>query len=150
MEKMQKVYPEQERIVLDLKSFFKKNAFFYCIDMAFLFGSWVRGYPRGDSDADVAIVFSKEILKEDRFFSLITEISYRLEEELRREVNAIAILEDFPHPLLYYNAIIEGIVLFVKDKDKLLYLKLRGISAMEDFRIFAVQWQKNIAENLIM
>lgn len=66
-----------------------------------------------------------------------------------REVNIIPIHRDFPHPMLYYNAIILGRPLYIKGKDKFLQLKLESIYQMEDFQIFALPWQRKVAQDII-
>jgi len=82
-------------------------------------------------------------------FQLITQISYELSKDLGREVNIIPIYSDFPHPVLYYNAIILGIPLYIKDKDKFIQLKLESIYQMEDFQIFGITWQRKVAQDTI-
>jgi len=133
-----------EEIILRLKSFFKKKSSSYGVDMAFLYGSWVSGYPHNASDIDLAIVFPSSIGQE-KFFPLITDISYELSRDLSREVNIIPIYEDFRKPMLYYNAIVLGNPLFIKDEKRYLDLKISAIFQMEDFRIFGIPWQLEIA-----
>ena len=43
-----------------LKAFFEESASVYNIEIAFLYGSWARGFPKSSSDVDIAIVFSEE------------------------------------------------------------------------------------------
>ena len=117
--------------------------------MIFLYGSWAGGYPRCHSDVDLAILFSQEVDNEDEIFPLITNISYELQEDLGKEVNIISIFRDFRHPMLYYNAIILGIPLFIKDYDGFLSLKLEAIYQMEDFQIFGTYWQRQMAWRLM-
>jgi len=50
----------KREILTLLKSFFEESASAYKIEMAFLYGSWARGFPKSSSDVDVAIVFSEE------------------------------------------------------------------------------------------
>lgn len=147
MEKSLKI--QKEKIILKLKDYFKQKASGYRIEMAFLYGSWARGYPHHDSDLDLALLFSSQIKTEESLFALITQISYELSKDLGREVNIIPVYGDFPHPMLYYNAIILGRPLYIKDKDKLLQLKLESIYQMEDFQIFGVTWQRKVAQDII-
>jgi uncharacterized protein (DUF697 family) len=51
--------------------------------------------------------------------------------------------------MLYYNAIILGSPLYIKDKDKFIQLKLKSIYQMEDFQIFGVTWQRKVAQDII-
>jgi len=147
MEKSLKI--QKEKITLKLKDYFKQEALGYHIEMAFLYGSWARGYPHYDSDLDLALLFSSPIKTEESLFALITQISYELSKDLGREVNIIPIYGDFPHPMLYYNAIILGEPLYIKDKDKFWQLKLESIYQMEDFQIFALPWQRKVAQDII-
>lgn len=147
MEKSLKI--QKEKIILKLENYFKQKASGYHIEVVFLYGSWARGYPHNDSDLDLALLFSSQIRSEESFFKLITEISYELSKDLGREVNIIPIYRDFPHPMLYYNAIILGSPLYIKDKDKFMQLKLESIYQMEDFQIFGVAWQRKVAQDII-
>ena len=147
MEKFLKI--QKEKIILKLNVYFKQKASGYHIEMAFLYGSWAKGYPHHDSDLDLALLFSSQIRSEEYIFQLITQISYELSKDLGREVNIIPIYSDFPHPMLYYNAIILGIPLYVKDEDKFIQLKLESIYQMEDFQIFGITWQRKVAQDTI-
>jgi predicted nucleotidyltransferase len=140
---------EREKIILNLKNFFEEKASYYKLELVFLYGSWVRGYPKKESDIDLAILFSPEIIEDTQRFLIITDISYHLQEKLKRDVNIIAILEEFTNPFLYYNVIIFGVPIFIKDYNRLLSLKLEALFTMEDFKNFAVKWQRKIADNLI-
>lgn len=71
----------KRRIDFEFEKFFSENYIKYYIDIAFLYGSWAGGYPRKDSDIDLAVVFSKDIEEEQEKFFLITDISYDLEKK---------------------------------------------------------------------
>lgn len=131
----------KKRIIDHLKKFFRGNAEQYGIEMAFLYGSWARGFPRQDSDIDVAILFSQEISTEEEIFKRITDISLLLSGDLRSEVNVIPLSLDFGRPMLYYNAIVSGIPLFFRDFSRYVDLKNEVIFQMEDFTIFGRDWQ---------
>ena len=140
---------EKKRIILKLEDFFRKNALQYRINVALLYGSWAAGHPHEESDIDLGILFSRKIVDQDKMFHAITDVSYKLEKELNREVNVISISRDFPQPMLYYNVITSGIPLFIKNYDEFLDLRLNAVCQMEDFRIFGIAWQRRIAEKLI-
>jgi len=137
----------RREIIDHLKGFFRKNSERYGIEMAFLYGSWARGSPRQDSDIDVAILFSKEISTEEEIFERITDISLLLSSDLRSEVNIIPISLDFGKPMLYYNAIVSGIPMFLKDFNRYVDLKNEAIFQMEDFNIFGRDWQLAVAKS---
>ena len=142
-------FNSKEKIISKLKDFFRDNYSRYSANIAFLYGSWSGGYPHKNSDIDLAILFSERISSQEHIFSLITDISYELEKILHKEVNIIPIYEDFRRPMLYYNAIVSGIPVFIKDKGEFINLKIEALSQMEDFSIFGVPWQLEIAERLI-
>jgi len=135
----------REEIVKRLRNYFDKNGSLYGLEMVFLYGSWAKGFPRYDSDIDIAILCSEEPLSDDESFKIITNISLSLSEELSREVNVIQIYEDFRKPMLYYNAIILGLPVFIREPYKYTRIKNEAISQMEDFSIFGIDWQYEVA-----
>jgi len=138
----------KETILSTLKEYFHKKADLYKIDMAFLYGSWAYGFPREDSDVDMAILFQEGIEREDRF-DKVTTISLELTEILRKEVSVLSIEEEFPKPVLYYNAIVRGIGVFLRDFTRYVDLKLSAIREMEDFSIFGIPWQEEIVRKRV-
>ena len=140
---------EKEKIVLLLKKYFKKKSSMYHIEIAFLYGSWSRGLPHKDSDIDLALLFSEPAENEDIIFESINNISFDLSIKTGKEVNTIDIKDDFPYPMLYYNAIIFGIPIYVKNNDLLISLRLEAIRQMEDFKIFGIPWQQEVAQKLL-
>ena len=135
----------KEEMVSELRKYFFGKAQDYGLEMAFLYGSWARGFPKEDSDVDIAVFFSKENGPEDEFFRQINDISPILEKELGRQVNIIVIRPDFDKPMLYYNAIALGIPVYIRDKAKYLAVRNEAIHQMEDFSIFGPEWQLSIA-----
>jgi predicted nucleotidyltransferase len=129
-----------------LKTFFKESASAYKIEIAFLYGSWARGFPKSFSDVDVAIVFSEEPSTEDEAFTTITDISLILRKKLKLDVNVIPIYSDFRRPMLYYNAIVLGIPVFIGNQDRYVFLRNQAIFQMEDFTLFGTKWQLEIAK----
>ena len=136
----------KREILTLLKSFFEESASAYKIEMAFLYGSWARGFPKSSSDVDVAIVFSEEPGTEDEAFTIITDISLVLGKKLRLDVNVIPIYSDFRKPMLYYNAIVLGIPVFIGNQDRYIFLRNQAIFQMEDFTLFGTNWQLEIAK----
>jgi len=129
-----------------LKTFFEETASVYKIEMAFLYGSWARGFPKSFSDVDVAIVFLEEPGTEDEAFTIITDISLVLGKKLKSDVNVIPIHSDFRRPMLYYNAIVLGIPVFIGNQDRYISLRNQAIFQMEDFTLFGTKWQLEIAK----
>ena len=136
-------------IVSKLTAFFLGKAAQFDIAMVFLYGSFAGGYPKAESDIDLGILFDSDIKDHFKIHSMVTDISYQLTMELKKEVNIVNIDPDFDHPMLYYNIIISGIPLYVKDDDRFLNLKLEALYQMEDFQLFGAKWQKDVAGALL-
>lgn len=132
-----------------LKSFFAKIASKYHVEMAFLYGSFASGYQRSDSDIDICVVFDENISDSSKIYSFITSITYELTKELNKEVNIITIDSSFSHPMLYYNAIVLGIPVFIRNYNKFINLKLEAVRQMEDFQIYGTRWQQTISSNIL-
>ena len=138
----------QKEIKNILEYRFKEIANAYKIEVAFLYGSWARGYPKESSDVDIAVVFS-ETGDEDKVFEMITDITLSLMKEIRVEVNIIPIFLDFRKPMLYYNAIVLGVPVFIRDQNRYAALLNEAIFQMEDFSIFGTGWQLEVADKNI-
>ena len=132
---------DKENLILTLKAFFEEKAKDYNVDMAFLYGSWAGGFPRKDSDIDLAALFSTIPLSDDEIFNIIIDISYNLSKKTNKEVNILPIYRDFRKPMLYYNAIILSNPIYIKDFQEYVKLKNEAIFQMEDFSIFGIKWQ---------
>lgn len=141
LKKESRMNTNKEELILTLKTFFKEKADFFGVEIAFLYGSWARGYPRDDSDVDIALIFSKEPSFEEEIFKVLTDISFELSIKMGKEVNIICIDEDFRKPMLYYNAIVLGVSLYTKHFERYVALKNQAIAQMEDFSLFGVDWQ---------
>lgn len=131
----------KEELVFKLKNFFQEKGEIYNIDMAFLYGSWCRGYPKEESDIDIAVVFNTIPPSEEGVFELITDISLAISQRLGKDVNIIPIYSDFRKPMLYYNAIILGEPLYLKDFDRYIIYRTEALFHMEDFSLFGIRWQ---------
>lgn len=138
-----------DELIRKLKSFFDGNAGRYSIDMAFLYGSWAKGFPKETSDVDIAVFFYPEKDSEDEEFNMITDISLQLSEIIRKEINIISIHTDFRKPMLYYNAIVLSQPIYIKNTERYISLKNEVIYQMEDFSIFGIGWQLLIAKGSI-
>lgn len=142
----------RDDLIKKLKDFFNKNADFYDIDMAFLYGSWAKGFPKETSDVDIAVFFYPEKDSEDSEddeFNMITDISLKLSEIIRKEINIISIHTDFRKPMLYYNVIVLGQPIYIKNTERYISLRNEGIYQMEDFSIFGINWQLIVANKNI-
>lgn len=140
----------KEGIIFRLKLFFDEYAANYGIEMIFLYGSWGAGIPKEESDIDIAIVLSSEDIPEEREFELVNSLTLKLSDILKKEVNIIIIHSDFRKPMLYYNAIVKGIPLYIKDNNQYVKLKMRAIYEMEDYCRFGIDWQLEITRRNLM
>ena len=137
---------KREEIIEDVKNYFKEKAESFSIEMVFLYGSWARGFPGQDSDIDIAVVFTKEPSSEDDLFEILTAISLDISKKIGLETDVIPVYKDFRKPMLYYNAIVLGVPVFLNNSDRYIDLKNEAIYQMEDFSIFGLNWQLEIAK----
>ncbi len=128
-----------------LESYFIHKAEIYHIDMVFLYGSWAAGLPKIESDVDIAVVFDKEMGREE-LFEIITTLSLELTNLLKIETDVLYIDEEFSKPMLYYNAIVHGVPVYIKSFTRYVDKRLYAIYQMEDFSIFGSRWQAEILE----
>jgi predicted nucleotidyltransferase len=133
-------------IIETLESYFQREASRFGVEMVFLYGSWAGGFPRFDSDIDLAILFEDEGISEDEFFEKLTAITMDLVRALSCEVSVIPIYRDFRKPMLYYNAIVKGIPVFFADRRKYRDLIHEALYHMEDFEMFGRKWMIDLAE----
>ncbi|MDP3947089.1 MAG: nucleotidyltransferase domain-containing protein [bacterium] len=131
-------------MVSQIKRFFQSEAERFRVQIAILYGSWAGGFPRRDSDLDVAVVFDDEP-DEETLFQRLMDMSLLLSDLIGRDVNMIPIYPDFRKPMLYYNAIIQGMPVYAKQEETLTILRKKAIDEMEDFSIFGLQWQAELA-----
>lgn len=127
-----------------LTLYFQKSASRFALEHVFLYGSRTQGLSRPDSDLDIAVLFSEDV-EEDVIFARITEMSLELNHVTDLDVNVLRLTRDFRHPMLYYNAIVHGIPLFVLNQTEYIDLKLEALREMEDFSLFGVGWQLTAA-----
>ena len=93
---------------------------------------------------DVAVVFEDEP-DDDTAYRRLMDMSLLLSDLTGREVNMIPIDRDFRKPMLYYNALVQGLPVYRKCDDDIIRLRKRAIDEMEDFSLFGLQWQAEIA-----
>lgn len=132
---------DRNDMISALEAFFRDMDREYRVDMASLYGSWACGCPRQDSDVDVAVLFSSELISDNEAFEVIGDISLNLSERLHKEVNVLQLERIFKKPMLYYNAIVLGIPVYVRSMSDFLDLRWMAIAQMEDFSLFGQKWQ---------
>ena len=132
-------------ILSALKTFFREKADQLTVQTAFVYGSYAHGNPRKDSDVDVALVFDTD-LAEDAALRQINAISLELTNLLGLDVNILTISSDFRKPMLYYNAVVKGVPIFIKEVTTYARLRNEAISRMEDFQLFGTRWQFEAAK----
>lgn len=134
---------KSEEIINRLRQFFLERGHGLNIEAAFLYGSWVAGHPHEESDVDIAVLFHT-YLDEDQVFDRITTISIELTRLLEKEVNVIAIDPDMPRPMLYYNVIVKGTPVYIRDFSRYVDLRMSALFWAEDFNIFGRKWQAEV------
>lgn len=133
-------------LVNSLALFFQEYAEVYGLEMVFLYGSWAGGQPQAESDVDLAVIFHNPELPDEEAFDRIIDLESALSTRLKREVNILQIRMDFRKPFLYYNAIVLGEALYVKNFDSYIDLKNEAVFQMEDYSLFGIPWQIEMAE----
>jgi len=139
----------KDRLIEILTDYFKKNAESYCIEASFLFGSYASGFIKEESDVDIAIVFSKDIDSDEKILNFISQITVDINSYINAEVDIMPIYNDFRKPMVYYNAIILGIPLYVKDKNQYISLFNEALFQMNDFELFGTSFQLQAARNVL-
>ena len=134
----------EESLLTTLQAFFRKEAERFQVRMVFLYGSQAHGIARQDSDVDVAVVFDAQ-LKEEEVFNRITTMSLELINLLGLEVSILPIYHDFRKPMLYYNGVVKGVPVFIKEAGAYARLRQEAVSRVEDFQIFGTRWQLEAA-----
>jgi predicted nucleotidyltransferase len=133
----------KNEVISALRSYFEAKADAFGVEMAFLYGSWATGRPKAESDIDIAIVFAQE-LEEEKIFKIITRISFELTDNLKRESSVLFIDRELSRPMLYYNAIVHGLPVYLRDFTRFVDMKLKAMRQMEDFAIFGLRWQSEV------
>ncbi|MDH7552786.1 MAG: nucleotidyltransferase domain-containing protein [Spirochaetota bacterium] len=134
----------KEQLIELLKEFFTRHEHMWPVSMAFLYGSWAHDMQRNDSDIDIAVMFKEN--NPNEIFDYINAISLSLSDHLHRDVNILYIDDDISKPMLHYNAIVKGEVLYFDDFTHYVDVLLKALEQMEDFSMFGLSWQKQIAE----
>jgi len=142
---MTNVSMAQRKIIEKLQSYFRQEASRFGVEVVFLYGSWAVGFPRLDSDVDLAILFDDEGIPEGQLFERLTAITMDLIQSFSCEVSAIPIHRDFRKPMLYYNAIVKGIPVFFTDRRRYITLINEALYHMEDFKTFGRKWLMDLA-----
>lgn len=135
----------REEIIELLSGYFEQKARLYGIDLAFLYGSWAHGQPRSDSDVDVAVMFQRE-LSDDEAFDVTTEMSVDLTMLSKLETNVLYIDRELSKPMLHYNAIVQGVPVYMSSFTRYADVRNYAMFQMEDFSIFGLKWQQEVVE----
>jgi len=99
--------------------------------LCYLFGSVARGEEHQESDVDIAVLFDKDIKKENflqKEGELISLFSRIFPE---REINLVNLA--IASPLLCQNAIIEGKLIYAKDENERILFQIRTLHQYEEY-----------------
>ena len=131
----------QSDIKTALSEYFAIEAPKRAIDLAFLYGSWAADRARKDSDVDIAVLFSERTRSETKKFKHVIEVSAALSRAVGKEVNVVCLNWNFEKPMLYYNASVHAVPLYIKDPSLYLRFLREAVAQMEEFCIFGVACQ---------
>ncbi len=85
----------------------------------------------------------------DKQFKIINAITLALCNSLGAEVNVLYIDNELSKPMLHYNAIVKGEVVYFNNFTNYVDVYIKAIAQMEDFSIFGIPWQKLVIEKNI-
>lgn len=85
--------------------------------LAYLFGSQAHGKTGPHSDIDVGVVFDKNIIPLQKQFSEKLAIALEIEKEFEIENADVINLNQQTNPVLRYEVVLEGKVIFMKDPE---------------------------------
>lgn len=137
----------KDTLVEILKQYFSQHAKQFGVTMAFLYGSWAHNMQGMLSDIDIAVLL--EETDTDKQFAIINAITLALCDLLHTEVNVLYIDNELSKPMLHYNAIVKGEVVYFNDFTNYVDMYLKALAQMEDFSLFGIQWQKQVIEKNI-
>lgn len=140
---------KKDEVVSRVKEYFQEKADGYQIDLAFIFGSCVRGHLKESSDVDIAVAFALEVDSEEKKFKVMTDIAVELGSRIKTEVDVISIDEPFKKPALYYNAVVLGLPVYIRNKTRYVQLYGQALFQMDDFELFGSRFQLEAAKTLL-
>ena len=110
-----------------LKKFFQANQ----VMLAYLFGSQVRGDAHQESDVDIAVLFDKNVKKEDYLLKegKLIEIFSALFPD--KEINIVNL--DIASPLLKQSVVLEGKPLYIKNKLDQIFFQMQTLREYEEY-----------------
>jgi predicted nucleotidyltransferase len=113
----------------------KEDIALYCKDskdivMAFVFGSYARGYSCNESDVDIAVYLTNESKETE------AEIQTYLERILKKEVDLVIL--NRCSSVLSWTILRKGIPIIIKDRAKYINFLLEVSSEAEDFIDFNI------------
>ena len=111
------------------------------ITFAYIFGSYVRGRLRADSDIDLAIYLEKEMA-----IKAYLELKMRLTEACQREVDLVILNK--ATPLLKHQIYLNNKLLFTRDKSLESNFKVRTIFEYHDIKPYLDLSYRKMIERL--
>lgn len=136
------------RVVTTAEEFFRQEGERLGVETAFVFGSRLGEATRADSDVDVAVVFAEDTEPESTF-DRANDIALHLGRRLGADVDVVVLDPAFSRPMLAYNAVVRGIPVFVRDRESYLAFRNEAMRQMEDFSLFGVEWQLEVARTAL-
>ena len=131
---------ERREVVEKLKSFDWEQR---GVEFAVLFGSTARGLAGPLSDVDIAVKGDVDVVE------LVLDISSLLDLPEDR-VDVVVVNEEMPYSLLRAIAV-EGIPVYVKDREAWRDFVVKALSLYLDFRVFVskyeIEWVRRFVEN---
>jgi len=111
----------------NLEKIFKKEG----VVLAYLFGSAAREKMGPLSDIDIAVLFTEKV-KKDAYFEKELHLGVEIEKLLRLERVDVVNLGSAESPLLKYNAVFGGKLIFCQDSKKKFETEIKIMKEYED------------------
>jgi len=127
---------------IKLKRALKKEGVVLC----YIFGSFARGEEHRESDVDIAVLFEKLVKKEDFLEKEGKLIAVFSDIFKGREINLINLAT--ASPLLKQNAILEGRLIYAKNKEERILFQVSALHQYEEYRHLSDIYNLALAEKM--
>lgn len=115
----------------------------YPVVFAYLFGSYVKGRIRSQSDIDIAVFFDRKIKKQERDV-LKGEIREDLSQELKKYDKIDIVVLNVAPPLLEKEVVYNGKLIYSEDDAQRAHYQARAVSRWLDYKWHYDKFAKKI------
>lgn len=124
-----------------LRSLFRRNG----VVLAYLFGSQARETAGVDSDADIAVLLSKNLSKKTRFETRLT-LMEECAKILKKETDLV-VFNDISSLFFQYAILNEGRLIYQSSESEAVDFENKTLSRYFDFQPFLISYNKQYVKN---